>query len=184
LQERKSYLPLNVLNSNVLDTPADALLIPIDGQARGLRGNIAHAFMRRWPDAYEDFESHLEFPVPLGSVRRVDEDTDSPWKTIVFLSTLHHLDTLATDEKLNVIRLALGHAFSKAVSGGLGSYSTAVLKGGWRLPLDLAFRTMIDTYNASQFARQRRTLNVCNLSTAAYERLIAVKTTFSSPAAE
>ena len=62
------HLPLFLLNSDVLTTPADALLITVDGQARGLRGNIARAFIRRWLDAYEDFDSRLEFPISLGSV--------------------------------------------------------------------------------------------------------------------
>jgi len=52
---------LKLLHNNVFDVVADALLLTIDGQARGLRGNVAHAFQRRWPDAYEDFESRLRY---------------------------------------------------------------------------------------------------------------------------
>jgi len=54
---------LKLLHNNVFDVVADALLLTIDGQARGLRGNVAHAFQRRWPDAYEDFESRLRYEV-------------------------------------------------------------------------------------------------------------------------
>ena len=177
-------MPLFLLNSDVLTTPADALLITVDGQARGLRGNIARAFIRRWPDAYEDFDSHLEIPIPLGSVRRVDEDTVGPWKTLLFLSTLHHVETLTADEKLDVIRVALSNALSVAVSGRLSSLSTAVLKGGWRLPLEAAYEAMIKTYEASEFHRQGRTLNVCSVLQAEYDRLATVHPQFSSPTAE
>ena len=177
-------MPLNLLNIDVLDSRATALVITIDGQARGLRGNIAHAFIRRWPEAYEDFDSYLEFPIPLGAVRKVDEDTESPWKTILFLSTLHHLETFSADEKLNVIRVALSNALTVAVSGRLSSLSTAVLKGGWRLPLELAYEAMIETYEASEFHRQRRTLNVCSLLASEYERLAAVNLQFRIPPAE
>ena len=103
---------------------------------------------------------------------------------IIFLSTLHHLDTFSTDEKLNVIRIALGNALSVAVSGRLRSASTAVLKGGWRLPLETAYQAMVETYEASQFHRQGRTLNVCNLIESEYDRLVAVNPRFSIPLAK
>jgi len=78
---------LKLLNADVLDAEADALLLTIDGQARGLRGNVAHAFQRRWPDDYEDFETQLRFPIPLGSAVRIDADTDCRWRSIIFVDT-------------------------------------------------------------------------------------------------
>lgn len=59
------------------------------------------------------------FLFPLGAVRKVDEDTESQWKTILFLSTLHHLEALLTDEKLAVIRTALSNALNVSVNSGL-----------------------------------------------------------------
>ena len=79
---------LQLVHTNVLDATADALLLTIDGQARGLRGNVAHSFQRRWPEDYADFEAQLRFPIPLGAAVRIDADTDSPWRTIIFVSTL------------------------------------------------------------------------------------------------
>ena len=112
---------LKLLHNNVFDVVADALLLTIDGQARGLRGNVAHAFQRRWPEAYEDFESQLRFPVPLGTAVRIDADTDCPWRTILFVSTLHHLETLDDGARHAVIRRGLRSALDVAGRAGLQS---------------------------------------------------------------
>jgi len=58
------------------------------------RATSPTAFQRRWPDAYEDFEAQLRFPIPLGTAVRIFADTNCPWQTILFVSTLHHLETL------------------------------------------------------------------------------------------
>jgi len=112
---------LKLLHNNVFDVVADALLLTIDGQARGLRGNVAHAFQRRWPDAYEDFESRLRFPLPLGAAVRIDADTDCPWRTLLFVSTLHHLETLDDGARHEVIRRGLRSALDVAARAGLQS---------------------------------------------------------------
>jgi hypothetical protein len=164
---------LRLLHSDVLDAHADALLLTIDGQARGLRGNIAHAFQRRWPEAYEDFESQLRFPIPLGSAVRVDADTDCPWRTILFVSTLHHLETLDTAGKLAVIHRALSAALQIAASTGLRTLATAPMKGGWRLSTPEAYRTMHDAWLGSTLRHSGGSLLVCCLDAAEYQALVA-----------
>jgi hypothetical protein len=158
---------------NVLDAEADALLLTIDGQARGLRGNLAHAFQRRWPEAYDEFESQLRFPVPLGTAVRIDGDTDSPWRTILFASTLHHVETLDGAGKLAIIQRALGSALQIAVRTGLRTVATAPMKGGWRLTTPEAYRTMHAVWLGSALRRSGGSLLVCCLNAAEYEGLVA-----------
>jgi hypothetical protein len=164
---------LKLVHANVLDAAADALLLTIDGQAPGLRGNIAHAFQRRWPEDYEDFESQLRFPVPLGSAVRVDADTDCPWRTILFVSTLHHLETLDTAGKLDVIRRGLTSVLQLAARSGIRTLATAPLKGGWRLGVTDAYRTMLETYAGSELYRAGGTLLVCCVKDDEYAALVA-----------
>jgi hypothetical protein len=164
---------LRLLHTNVIDAAADALLLTIDGQARGLRGNLAHAFQRRWPEAYEEFESQLRFPVPLGTAIRVDADTNCPWRTILFVSTLHHVDTLDGAGKLAVIQRALGSALQIAVRTGLRTLATAPMKGGWRLTTPEAYRTMHDVWLGSALRRSGGSLLVCCLNVVEYEGLVA-----------
>jgi hypothetical protein len=157
----------------VLDAAADALLLTIDGQGRGLRGNIAHAFQRRWPEAYEDFESQLRFPAPLGTAVRIDADTGCPWRTILFVSTLHHLETLDTAGKLAVIHQALRSALQIAASTGLRTLATAPMKGGWRLSTPEAYSTMYDAWLGSPLHRSGGSLLVCCRDAAEYQGLVA-----------
>ena len=164
---------LKLLHTNVLDATADALLLTIDGQARGLRGNVAHAFQRRWPEAYEDFEWQLRFPVPLGTAVRIDADTDCRWRTILFVSTLHHLETLDDRARHEVIRRGLRSALDAATSTGLRTLATTPMKGGWRLRAPEAYRTMYETLLASPFHRNGGTLLVCCLDEREYETVVA-----------
>ena len=163
---------LKLLHTNVLDATADALLLTIDGQAPGLRGNIAHAFQRRWPEAYEDFESQLRFPVPLGTAVRIDADTDCPWHTILFVATLHHLETLDDDARHEVIRRSLRSALDTAARTGLRTLATAPLKGGWRLTTAAAYRTMHAAWLGSPLHRSGGSLLVCCRDGAEYESLV------------
>ena len=163
---------LKLLHADVLDTQADALLLTIDGQAPGLRGNVAHAFQRRWPEAYEDFEAQLRFPVPLGSAVRVDADTDCLWTTILFVATLHHLETLDDHARHEVIRRGLRSALDTAARTGLRTLATAPLKGGWRLGVVEACGTMHAAWLGSALHRSGGSLLVCCRDGAEYESLV------------
>ena len=164
---------LHLLHANVLDATADALLLTIDGQARGLRGNLSHAFQRRWPDAYEDFESQLRFPIPLGTAVRADADTEGPWQTILFVSTLHHVETLDDTARHEVIGRGLRSALDVAARTGLRTLATTPMKGGWRLKTPEAYRTMYHTWLASPPHRNGGSLLVCCLDEREYETVVS-----------
>jgi len=163
---------LKLVHTNVLDSQADALLLTIDGQARGLRGNVAHAFQRRWPEDYADFEAQLCFPIPLGTAVRIDADTDSPWQTILFVSTLHHLETLDDRARHGVIRNGLLSALDIAARTGLRTLATTPMKGGWRLKSPEAYRTMHDAWLGSALHRTGGSLQVCCLDSTEYQALV------------
>ena len=168
---------MQLVQSDVLDahTQAEALLLTIDGQHRSLRGNAAHQFIRRWgEESYEDFERGLTFPIALGGVVRVDADTDAPWRTILFASTLHHLDTLDEAGKIGVLQRGLAKALAACELGGIRTLATAPLKGGWRLEAIAAYAAMMPVYDASGFRRNGGKLLVCCRETAEYEALVAV----------
>lgn len=163
---------LQLVHANVLDATADALLLTIDGQARGLRGNVAHAFQRRWPEAYEDFEAQLRFPIPLGSAVRIDAESDSPWQTILFVSTLHHLETLDDTSRHRVILNGLVSALNIAARTGLRTLATTPMKGGWRLKSADAYRTMHGAWLGSALHRSGGSLLVCCRDLAEYQTLV------------
>ena len=164
-------MPIQLLNENVLSIEADALLLTIDGQTKGLGGSVAHAFIRQWPVAYEVFESRLGFPVPLGRAVAVTDRADCPWDTIIFLTTLNHVQTLHDDEKSDVVATAFADALSMASSAGIRSIATVVLRGGWRLSMQSAFLQMVSSYERSSFVQLGRTLKICNFIASEYDSL-------------
>ena len=131
----------------MLDARADALLLTIDGARRGMEGNIARSFARRWPDAFEQIEKGIRYPVPLGRTVAAHPDTECPFRTVLVASTLHHLDFLPDTQKSSIISTALSEAVNLAVRNRCRTLATAVMMGGWRLPFDAALRAMLSTLN-------------------------------------
>lgn len=59
-------MALELIAGNVLDAKADALLLTIDGTKRGMEGNIARQFVRRWSDDWGDMQRDVRHPIPIG----------------------------------------------------------------------------------------------------------------------
>lgn len=142
-------MALEIVTGDVLDLAADALLLTIDGVKRGMEGNIARQFERRWPDDWEDLQRAVRYPVPLGRTVAMPWDGDCPWRLVLFASTLHHLDVLDDQQKRNVIRSSLSEALRLCDRHRASSLATAVLQGGWRLNPEDALQEMRTTYQAA-----------------------------------
>lgn len=137
-------MPVQIVHGNVLDALADALVPTMDGARRGMEGNVARAFARRWPNAFADIEEQIAYPVPLGRTIGVRPESECPFPMVLMASTLHHIDVLSDARKANVIKRALGEALSIAVRYQRRTVATAVMTGGWRLPFDQALSAMLD----------------------------------------
>ena len=122
----------------MLDAPAEALLLTIDGARRGLEGNISRAFARRWPEDLAEIEDQIRYPVPLGRTVPTRPDLDCPFKTVYVASTLHHLEVLTDAQKAGIVASALGEAVQMAMRHRMRTLASAVMTGGWRLPFDAA----------------------------------------------
>lgn len=140
-------MALDLVTGDVLDAKADALLLTIDGAKRGMEGNIARQFARRWPDDWEDMQRDVRYPVPIGRTFAVPWDGDCPWRLILFASTLHHLDVLDDGQKRSVIRSSLTEAMQLCVQHQATTLATAVLQGGWRLSTEDALQEMRSIYS-------------------------------------
>ena len=57
-------MAFELVTGDILDAKTDALLLTIDGTRRGMEGNIARQFARRWPDDWEDMQRDVRYPVP------------------------------------------------------------------------------------------------------------------------
>ena len=136
-------MAVQILQGNALDARADALVLTTDGARRGMEGNIARAFARRWPDAFEEIEEQLRYPISLGRTVATHPESDCPFQTVLFASTLHHLDVLTDSQKSAIIASALTDAVNLALKHRCRNVATAVMSGGWRLPFDAALSAML-----------------------------------------
>lgn len=138
-------MAIRILKGNALDAQADALILTIDGARRGMEGNIARAFARRWPETFEEIDEQIRYPVPLGRTVATHPESDCPFRTILFASTLHHLDVLPDMQKSAIISSALSEAVTLTLKHRCRSVATAVMSGGWRLPFEVALSAMLKT---------------------------------------
>ena len=145
-------MAIRLIHGDVFAAHAEALIVTLDGAATGLRGNIAHGFIRRWPEAYADLKAEVRFPMRLGTAQLVRFENDSPFPAVLFVSTLNHADTFSEEQKLGVLRAALAHALDLAHRARIHGVATTVLKGGWRLDVKVGFDAMKDAYPGTAFA--------------------------------
>lgn len=137
-------MPIQLLQGDVLGAATDGLILTIDGARRGLEGNIARAFARRWPDDFAEIEDQIRYPVPLGRTVVTRPDLDCPFKAVYIASTLHHLEVLTGAQKAGIVASALSEAVQMALRHRMRSLASAVMTGGWRLPFDAALGAMLD----------------------------------------
>lgn len=143
-------MTISMVNQNILDSTADAIILSIDGAKKGMEGNIARAFAKKYPTAWELLEYEITYPIPLGmsNIFNIEDDDDCNQKFCIIASTLHHLDVLEQSSKGNIINSALRYALTQANNHQLKSFCTTIMKGGWRLELEDALTQMIATYSS------------------------------------
>ncbi|SDI80564.1 hypothetical protein [Propionivibrio dicarboxylicus] len=152
-------MTMRIIFGNILDAEADAILLSVDGNRRGLEGNLARQFERRFPD-WGDIQRTIHSPIPLGRTVAVPWNGDCPWRVLLIASTLHHLDVLSDADKQLVVRNAFFEALVLCQRHSVATLSTTVLRGGWRLQLDQAFLAMQSVWLASGSARHGLKVNV------------------------
>lgn len=141
-------MAVEFLVGDVLESSGDALVLAVDGARRGLEGNIARAFARKWPDEWDDVERRVRYPIPLGAVAGVTIEGECPWKILVLASTLHHVGILTDEEKRRIASSAFIQGMHTAKRMGARDVCLAPLSGGWRLDRDAAIALMEGTYRA------------------------------------
>lgn len=151
---------INIINSNILESTADAIILTIDGSATGMGGHVANDFAKLWPDAWEEVEDELEYPLGLGKVVEVNVFSDCPFKQLLVASTLHHMDVLSMNQKLSVVRTATENAIQAAAASDTKVVATTILSGGWRLDPLNAFMAMSDACESQEKKGMKVTLDI------------------------
>lgn len=135
---------IEIIQGDVLAAQADALILTIDGIKRGMEGNIARAYARRFPGAWMEIEDEINYPVPLGRTVAAHPENESGFPLVLIASTLHHLDALTGAQKAGIVRAALSDSIQLAMRHRVRRVATAPMTGGWRLELQSALEAMMD----------------------------------------
>gem|GEM_PF-907623 len=151
---------ISIVEGDVLTSGADAVLLTIDGAKRGLEGNIARAYARRWPDAWMEIEDTIRYPVPLGRCVAVLPESESPSRLVLLASTLHHLDVMSDSQKAGIVRSTLGEAINLSFRHRTTHLATAVLTGGWRMEFGTALEAMMDALRPVAPPRHVQTVSI------------------------
>jgi len=168
-------MTLKIFNKNLFEGNEEAIILTVDGASRGMEGNIARTFARLNADVWEDLESEIGYPIPLGLARvyEIHPDFECNQKYFFIASTLNHLGVLADSEKLKIQASAFRHVLSIAEARGIKSICTGVMVGGWRLDLELAFDQMVKTYlNAASNSGAVPNVHIYVLGGNQYEKLM------------
>ncbi len=169
-------MTIELINKNLFENSEEGILLTIDGAAKVMEGNLARSFARLNPEAWEEIEYELQYPIPLGVTKifNIHPDVECNNRYCFIASTLNHLDTLSTEEKLNIQSSALRMALSLAESRMVSSVASAVMLGGWRLELKEALGNMLDVYQrAETLSNTIPLLRIYIMASSEYESAIA-----------
>ena len=158
-------MPVRVHVSDIFESPADGLILSIDGQQSGMQGQVARAFEKRWPNQWQHIENNLQLPIPLGHVEPIELDDvgSCPFGTVFFASTLHHLGVLTPRQKQRLVAKATTNALKAAARLQIECLASTVMVGGWRLSLDQALVGMLSGFKAALPQARTIELNVYGL---------------------
>jgi hypothetical protein len=158
-------MKIRLIQADVFDQVADAVVITIDGLIEQRRlnvdrqlGNMGHQFMRRFPgaDLVGKISAQARFPLPLGHAALVElPEGCSSFRWVLLMSTLPHLGDLGQAACSNAARSAFARALELAHGAGARTVATGILTGGWRLEPWAAWASMVDVLRA-----MRRTPNL------------------------
>jgi hypothetical protein len=183
---------LTVFNADVLTRPADAIILPIDGtflpaaeQYERLLGNVGRQFLHAFPgaDLLEEIEAQVNLPLAIGKATPVDLGSGS-FRLAILVSTLHHVDHLDQNAKRAVARESFSAALRVARQKGAASVATPILQGGWRLPVLVAFASMLQSEELGRHPELRVEIAVPDAQLAATCQEQARSLGFGRPAAD
>lgn len=151
---------MNLLQGDVLDAKAEAIILTVDGAAKGMDGNLSRQFASRWPDVWQEILDEIHHPIPLGKVMAYEPVAECAFQLIVLASTLYHREVLTDKVKQGIIREATEKSIEIAAGYGINTIATAVMAGGWRLKLQDAFLSMVDGYESARQNKFDTNLNI------------------------
>jgi hypothetical protein len=166
---------INIVNGNVLDARAEGIILTIDGAGRGMEGNTARAFARRWKDTWRKVEHEIPYPLGLGKVFNFALSSPAGhFMLILVASTLNHKKTVSEGLRKGIVRTAIEASIKLATLKKTEHLATSLMKGGWRLPALSAFMAMSDGYELAASRGHRVSLDIYIQDQDEFETILAL----------
>lgn len=141
---------LKLLNSNVLKAKAEAIILGIDGAAKGMEGNLSRQFALRFPKVWNEIQNEIRYPVPLGRIIEFEADGDCAFRLVLLATTLNHLEVISDTTRQDIIRNVTEKSLTIAEKYKINAIASPLLIGGWRLTLQNAFISMFEGYEKAR----------------------------------
>lgn len=141
---------MNILQGNVLDAKAGAIILSIDGAAKGMEGNFSREFASRFPGVWHEIQNKIEYPVPLGSVIEYETAGECSFRLVLLATTLNHLEMISDAARQGIIRDVTEKSLHIATKYKINAIASPVLTGGWRLTMQKAFLSMTDGFERAR----------------------------------
>jgi hypothetical protein len=143
-------MALNILQGNVLDAKAEAIILTIDGAAKGMEGNLSREFASRFPGVWNEIQNKIEYPVPLGSVIEYETAGKCAFRLVLLATTLNHLEMISDPARQGIICDVTEKSLNIAAKYKINAIASPVLTGGWRLTMQKAFLSIVDGFERAR----------------------------------
>jgi len=141
---------LKLLNSNVIDAKAGAIILTIDGAAKGMEGNLSREFASRFPGVWNEIQNKIEYPVPLGSIIEYETAGKCAFRLVLLATTLNHPEMISDPARQGIIRDVTEKSLNIAAKYKINAIASPLLTGGWRLTMQKSFLSMTDGFERAR----------------------------------
>ena len=143
-------MAMNIIQGNVLNAKANAIILTVDGAAKGMEGNLSRQFALRWPEAWQEIQDEIRYPISLGKVLDFEPVSKCSFRFVFLAATLHHRGVINNANRQGIIQSATEKSLNIAADFKINTIATSVMLGGWRLNLQDAFLSMVDGYESAR----------------------------------
>jgi len=162
-------MKLKISNESLFDRTSDAIILTIEGVAKGLAGKAARMFGELYPEIWQFVESQVEYPVKAGSCVSISIPSGTPFKVVFLAATLTHLpDILNASQKALALR-AFNLAIRDATVLGLKTIRCSLPIGGWRIDPLNAFMILSQILEKNYSSTKGMELQLCVLEEDVFE---------------
>ncbi len=162
-------MKLKINNESLFDHTSDAIILTIDGAAKGMAGKAARTFGELYPEIWQFIESQVQYPVTAGSCVSTLIPGGIPFKVVFLAATLTHLPDMQNASQKSLSLRAFNMAVRDATVLGLKTIRCSLPGGGWRVDPLNAFMILSQILEKTYSSTKGMELQLCVLEKDLFE---------------